>query len=459
MAGRRALASAVTAASRVKAAAGRAGAGGASAARSATTTTPAARSSAAAAAALPELAHNPADAFPPPRPIITAITTNAFGAVSPAEEGSAASSAAPAVFRNEDGARVDDGRYGRFLASVTATAGIPADRIFQDPLRTFAYATDASFYRLVPKAVIKVSRGLERVPPREEKGRAAEREGERAPRLRPALPSLPATHHPSAHARVGPKAPGVRGPRLGRVCGRPARTRGRPKAPAPPREFLARPTLSPGAAPRAHPYPSTSLPPTPRSRPRRRSPRSCHWPRRTACRSRSGRRGQACLGRCVVLVLGGGSVHAVARLPAFVGSGRGGGCGRGRHDCQGLARPLADHLRAVWWWGGRARAPFLRARRTRRGLRARPEKKNTPPPEKKHPPFLTPFFFPPLNKGHHRLRPAQALPHRHRLPPPHRPRRRLPHHGRARPDRRGGERDPGPPQGRRRAPGPVQDRS
>ena len=33
---------------------------------------------------------------------------------------------------------------------------VPAERVFQDPLRTFAYSTDASFYRLVPKAVIKV---------------------------------------------------------------------------------------------------------------------------------------------------------------------------------------------------------------------------------------------------------------------------------------------------------------
>jgi len=171
MAGRRALASAVTAASRVQAAAGRAAAGGAAAARGTTTSAaPAARAAtpaaaaAAASAALPELAHAPVDAFPPPRPIITAIKTDAFGAVSPAEEGGAAGGAAsaPALFRNEDGARVDDGRYGRFLASITSDAGIPADRIFQDPLRTFAYATDASFYRLVPKAVVKVRYRRER---------------------------------------------------------------------------------------------------------------------------------------------------------------------------------------------------------------------------------------------------------------------------------------------------------
>jgi hypothetical protein len=30
------------------------------------------------------------------------------------------------------------------------------ERIFADPVRTFAYGTDASFYRLNPKMVIKV---------------------------------------------------------------------------------------------------------------------------------------------------------------------------------------------------------------------------------------------------------------------------------------------------------------
>jgi len=33
---------------------------------------------------------------------------------------------------------------------------LPADRIFTDPLRTFAYGTDASFYRLVPRLVARV---------------------------------------------------------------------------------------------------------------------------------------------------------------------------------------------------------------------------------------------------------------------------------------------------------------
>jgi D-lactate dehydrogenase len=33
------------------------------------------------------------------------------------------------------------------------------ERIFTDPVRTFAYGTDASFYRLNPKMVIKVRLG------------------------------------------------------------------------------------------------------------------------------------------------------------------------------------------------------------------------------------------------------------------------------------------------------------
>jgi D-lactate dehydrogenase len=36
---------------------------------------------------------------------------------------------------------------------------IGSERIFTDPVRTFAYGTDASFYRLNPKMVIKVCVG------------------------------------------------------------------------------------------------------------------------------------------------------------------------------------------------------------------------------------------------------------------------------------------------------------
>ncbi len=43
--------------------------------------------------------------------------------------------------------------YSRFYADLRAF--IPDTRLFTDPLRTLAYGTDASFYRLIPKIVIK----------------------------------------------------------------------------------------------------------------------------------------------------------------------------------------------------------------------------------------------------------------------------------------------------------------
>jgi D-lactate dehydrogenase len=58
------------------------------------------------------------------------------------------------VYYNVDGYRVDDGRFTSFAAEVQTL--IPAARVFTDPLRTFAYGTDASFYRLNPKMVVKV---------------------------------------------------------------------------------------------------------------------------------------------------------------------------------------------------------------------------------------------------------------------------------------------------------------
>ena len=60
----------------------------------------------------------------------------------------------PDVFYNLDGHRVDDGRFTAFSNEVKKL--IPDARIFTDPVRTFAYGTDASFYRLNPKMVIKV---------------------------------------------------------------------------------------------------------------------------------------------------------------------------------------------------------------------------------------------------------------------------------------------------------------
>jgi D-lactate dehydrogenase len=58
------------------------------------------------------------------------------------------------VYYNLDGHRIDDGRFTSFAKDVQKL--IPGSRIFTDPLRTFAYGTDASFYRLNPKMVIKV---------------------------------------------------------------------------------------------------------------------------------------------------------------------------------------------------------------------------------------------------------------------------------------------------------------
>ena len=57
-------------------------------------------------------------------------------------------------YRNVDGMRHDDGRYTAFKASVRGIVG--DDGVIDDPVRTFAYGTDASFYRLTPQVVVKV---------------------------------------------------------------------------------------------------------------------------------------------------------------------------------------------------------------------------------------------------------------------------------------------------------------
>jgi D-lactate dehydrogenase len=44
-------------------------------------------------------------------------------------------------------------RYQRFLADISGR--IPPGRLFTDPLRTLAYGTDASFYRLIPRIVVR----------------------------------------------------------------------------------------------------------------------------------------------------------------------------------------------------------------------------------------------------------------------------------------------------------------
>ncbi|KAK3251129.1 hypothetical protein CYMTET_39524 [Cymbomonas tetramitiformis] len=57
-------------------------------------------------------------------------------------------------YQNADGLRFDDGRYGAFQNEISGF--IPEARQFTDPVHTFAYGTDASFYRLNPKLVVKV---------------------------------------------------------------------------------------------------------------------------------------------------------------------------------------------------------------------------------------------------------------------------------------------------------------
>ncbi|WIA33444.1 hypothetical protein OEZ86_006576 [Tetradesmus obliquus] len=81
---------------------------------------------------------------------------NDWGAVSSIPENDPAPHlrAASSSYVNHDGMRVDDGRYKAFLQDAAAV--VPQPRIFTDPLHLLAYGSDASFYRLLPKAVIKV---------------------------------------------------------------------------------------------------------------------------------------------------------------------------------------------------------------------------------------------------------------------------------------------------------------
>lgn len=58
------------------------------------------------------------------------------------------------VYENKDGFRVEDGRYAAFKADLAAF--IPEKDLITDAVRTYAYGTDASFYRLLPKMVVKV---------------------------------------------------------------------------------------------------------------------------------------------------------------------------------------------------------------------------------------------------------------------------------------------------------------
>ncbi|CAG9465318.1 unnamed protein product [Pedinophyceae sp. YPF-701] len=75
-----------------------------------------------------------------------------WGAVSAVAENE--TRAQEGVFVNEDGKRMDDGRYTAFRQEIEQFIG--QGRIFTDPVRTHAYGTDASFYRLNPKMVVKI---------------------------------------------------------------------------------------------------------------------------------------------------------------------------------------------------------------------------------------------------------------------------------------------------------------
>lgn len=80
------------------------------------------------------------------------ISVDKFGAISVIGESDPPFQ--PGVYRNIDGYREEDGRYTRFTQEISSF--IPGERQFTDPVRTFAYGTDASFYRLNPKMVVKV---------------------------------------------------------------------------------------------------------------------------------------------------------------------------------------------------------------------------------------------------------------------------------------------------------------
>ncbi len=84
---------------------------------------------------------------------IPEIQTDLFGAVSPVTD----SQVQEGVFKNVDGHRFEDGRYKAFQDEISGF--IPKERQYTDPVRTFSYGTDASFYRLNPKMVVKVSAG------------------------------------------------------------------------------------------------------------------------------------------------------------------------------------------------------------------------------------------------------------------------------------------------------------
>lgn len=82
---------------------------------------------------------------------VPAVKFSLDGAISVVPEGEKIEEG---VFKNVDGHRFEDGRYARFMEEISSF--IPKERQFTDPVRTFAYGTDASFYRLNPKLVVKI---------------------------------------------------------------------------------------------------------------------------------------------------------------------------------------------------------------------------------------------------------------------------------------------------------------
>jgi D-lactate dehydrogenase len=94
-------------------------------------------------AGMPQVAPDP-ERFVPGRVRPTAVPDSVRVAV-----------AEPSGFVNVDGQRIEDGRYAAFMRDIGAF--IPAERVITDSVRTFAYGTDASFYRLNPRVVVKIS--------------------------------------------------------------------------------------------------------------------------------------------------------------------------------------------------------------------------------------------------------------------------------------------------------------
>eukprot|EP01025_Chloroclados_australasicus_P005936 TRINITY_DN1193_c0_g1_i4.p1 TRINITY_DN1193_c0_g1~~TRINITY_DN1193_c0_g1_i4.p1 ORF type:complete len:1085 (-),score=158.95 TRINITY_DN1193_c0_g1_i4:277-3531(-) len=82
--------------------------------------------------------------------VVQEISQDLYGAISMKED----TKYQEGVYYNVDGYRFEDGRYAAFLQEAESI--IPKSRQITDPVRTFAYGTDASFYRLNPKAVLKV---------------------------------------------------------------------------------------------------------------------------------------------------------------------------------------------------------------------------------------------------------------------------------------------------------------